>query len=325
MRRFLTLLTLALVAAPAGAAAATPAPSGSGTGTLTPTATVARAARPAGVRLRWGGPHHAYGKVVGITGARARVRGTVAHYVKGRRVRVVVRRNGRRVLSRAVALGRTKDGRGTFLLVFRTLRSGSVQVRARGARRGLGMRVVAASSTSHLAVRLLQNGLAGERYLTGRTGYFDGSTQDALLAFRKYNRLPRTYGAGAGIALAAFQGRGAFRPRYRGARHAEGDLTHQVLALVNSGGKVYKVLPLSSGKPSTPTVLGNFRVYSKTPGFNSEGMFYSSYFTGGYAIHGYTPVPTYPASHGCLRIPPRFAVFAYRWLTYGTPVHVYYR
>ena len=60
---------------------------------------------------------------------------------------------------------------------------------------------------------------------------------------------------------------------------------------------------MSSGKPSTPTVIGRFRVYSKTPGTNAEGMVDSNYFIRGYAIHGYAEVPTYAASHGCLRVP----------------------
>ena len=29
----------------------------------------------------------------------------------------------------------------------------------------------------------------------------------------------------------------------------------------------------------------------------------SNYFIRGYAIHGYAEVPTYAASHGCLRVP----------------------
>ena len=32
-----------------------------------------------------------------------------------------------------------------------------------------------------------------------------------------------------------------------------------------------------------------------------DGMYYSFYFYGGYAVHGYESVPDYPASHGCLR------------------------
>ena len=63
------------------------------------------------------------------------------------------------------------------------------------------------------------------------------------------------------------------------------------------------IYPVSSGKPSTPTVQGSFRVYSKTPGTNAKGMFDSNYFIRGYAIHGYASVPVYTASHGCLRVP----------------------
>ncbi len=302
LRRALpAILTLALAAVPASAAAAAPAQ----------------------VSLHWGRPHHAYGLVVGLEGAGARVRGTVARYVPGRRVRVVVRRDGRRVLSRSVAVRRMRGGRGTFLVTFRTRRPGLLQVRAGGARRGLGMRVLGASSTSRPAVRLLQNGLAARHYATSRSGYLDGSTRRALLAYRKVNRLPRVLAPGPGIARTLFAGRGGLVPRYRGARHAEIDLSRQVLVLVGAGGDVERIYPVSSGKPSTPTVTGSFRVYAKTPGVNSHGMIYSSYFTGGYAVHGYGSVPAYAASHGCVRVPPPDAVSIYRWLTYGTPVNVY--
>ena len=80
---------------------------------------------------------------------------------------------------------------------------------------------------------------------------------------------------------------------------------------------------MSSGKPSTPTVIGRFRVYSKTPGTNAEGMVDSNYFIRGYAIHGYAEVPTYAASHGCLRVPIPDAPSIYAWVQYGTPVDVY--
>jgi lipoprotein-anchoring transpeptidase ErfK/SrfK len=52
-------------------------------------------------------------------------------------------------------------------------------------------------------------------------------------------------------------------------------------------------------------------------------MYYSVYFHGGYATHGYASVPTYPASHGCLRNPIPNAVFIYNWLDYGDVFYVY--
>ena len=88
-------------------------------------------------------------------------------------------------------------------------------------------------------------------------------------------------------------------------------------------GKPYRVYHVSSGKPSTPTVFGSYRFYSKTPGTNSHGMVYSSYFIGGYAIHGYADVPNYAASHGCLRVPIPNAVSIYNWIDLGDPIYTY--
>ena len=88
-------------------------------------------------------------------------------------------------------------------------------------------------------------------------------------------------------------------------------------------GRVERIYPVSSGKPSTPTVLGSFRVYRREPGTNSHGMVYSSYFIGGYAIHGYPSVLVFPASHGCLRVPMSEAVSIFRWLARGDIVDVY--
>ena len=49
----------------------------------------------------------------------------------------------------------------------------------------------------------------------------------------------------------------------------------------------------------------------------------SDYFIGGYAIHGYADVPTFAASHGCLRIPIPDAAAVFQWLALGVPVDVF--
>jgi lipoprotein-anchoring transpeptidase ErfK/SrfK len=49
----------------------------------------------------------------------------------------------------------------------------------------------------------------------------------------------------------------------------------------------------------------------------------ASYFIGGYAIHGYFEVPTFPASHGCVRVPIPNALSIYHWLRIGDRVDVY--
>ena len=58
-------------------------------------------------------------------------------------------------------------------------------------------------------------------------------------------------------------------------------------------------------------------------GWISSGMYYSVYFRGGYATHGYHSVPTYPASHGCVRNPISQSVFIYNWVRLGMSVYVY--
>ena len=123
------------------------------------------------------------------------------------------------------------------------------------------------------------------------------------MAWRKVAGYSRTYIATADVFAGMLKGRGVFKVRHpEDGRHVEARLNQQVLALIN-GGKVERIYHTSSGKPSTPTVQGKFRVYMKTPGTNAKGMVDSNYFIRGYAIHGYADVPPYNASHGCLRVP----------------------
>jgi hypothetical protein len=174
------------------------------------------------------------------------------------------------------------------------------------------------------AVRLLQDELARRRYEVPVNGYFDEATGRAVLAFRKMTGLQRIETANAGVFQLLRDGAGYYRVRYpRDGNHIEANLTKQVLVEVTRGGRVRRIYTMSSGKPSTPTVLGRFQVYLKTPGTNSEGMVDSNYFIRGYAIHGYAEVPVYAASHGCLRIPIPNAAEVYAWVQVGYRVDVY--
>jgi hypothetical protein len=173
-------------------------------------------------------------------------------------------------------------------------------------------------------VQLIQQRLAALHFYIPQSGVYDNGTG---LAIDAYHRLLNwgTYQTLDGRTISyLLNGWGAFKVRYPShGRHAEGSLGNQLLALIN-GSKVDLIFPISSGKPSTPTVLGNFHVYLRTPGYLPDGMYYSSFFIGGYAIHGYDPAPDYPASHGCMRLPIPDAITAYDWLTYGDAVDVYY-
>jgi lipoprotein-anchoring transpeptidase ErfK/SrfK len=113
--------------------------------------------------------------------------------------------------------------------------------------------------------------------------------------------MERSSRAGKGLVKRVFAGRGAYRVRHPGAgRHVEAPLSKQVLVFAR-GDRPVAVYPVSSGKSSTPTVTGHFSFIRTEPGYNSHGMYYSFYFYGGYAVHGYESVPDYPASHGCIR------------------------
>jgi hypothetical protein len=274
-----------------------------------------------------------------VAGQRFRVRGVVEPYVAGQKATVRFYRGSHKLLAREVTLLRSSTGKsGYFVVGFSTKHAGRVTIKATHlATPQLGTTVATPEKVEILpthiragqrgaSVRLLQRALSRLGYVVGRRGLYDARTARAVHAFRKMTGLARTFTADASVFRKLAAGAGRFKVRYpEHGRHVEGDLSHQVLALIGSSGKVERLYPLSSGKPSTPTVLGHFRVYLKTPGTNSEGMVDSNYFIRGYAIHGYAEVPSYPASHGCLRVPVPDAASIYRWVRIGTPVDVYYR
>lgn len=175
-----------------------------------------------------------------------------------------------------------------------------------------------------LGTRVLQQMLARNSYVIGKKGVFDARTQRAVLALRKVAGLSATTAATPGVfrALRAGKGRVAVRFPSHG-RHIEVDLDRRVLVEVDDG-KPLRIFHTSPGKASTPTIRGSFRVYRKDPGTNALGMYKSSYFIRGYAVHGYPSVPAgYSASHGCLRVPMADAASIYAFMTLRMPVDTY--
>lgn len=276
-----------------------------------------------------------------LVGRRIVLRGIVSPYVGGQAVKVSFYRDGSRVQTRtvAVAAGRSSiggNGEGRFHVDYASARAGLVQARAAHyatAQQGAfgatsqGVRFVDPNlglGARGESVRVLQSELDTLHYAVPLTGSFEEGTGRALIAYRKMTGLERILYAGKQVFEALARGAGRFHVRYPGdGRHVEADLTKQVLAEIEPGGRVRTIYTTSSGKPSTPTVLGRFQVYEKTPGINSEGMVDSNYFIRGYAIHGYAEVPTYAASHGCLRVPIPDAAAIYAWVGLGTRVDVY--
>ena len=173
-------------------------------------------------------------------------------------------------------------------------------------------------------VELIQQRLAALHFYIHQTGVYDQGTGLAVDAYHRLLKRGTSQSLDTATADDLLNGVGSFRVAYPShGKHVEGDLTRQLLALIDNG-KVLAIYPISSGKPSTPTILGHFRVYVKTPGYLPDGMYFSNFFIRGYAIHGYDPAPDYPASHGCMRLPISDAISVYDWLNIGDRVDVYY-
>jgi peptidoglycan hydrolase-like protein with peptidoglycan-binding domain len=271
-----------------------------------------------------------------LAGDRIRVRGTVTPYVQGQAVTVRFYRGMRKVAARRVMVKATRGGAGgTFVLGYETRSAGPVIVRASHRATAQQQTMVARPRGLHVlptrigsgskawAVRLLQRKLKALGYVPGRAGVYDARTARAVLAFRKVTGMARTSDASKDVLRRLTRGGGHFRVRFpQQGKHVEADLSLQVMALIG-GSRVQRIYPISSGKPSTPTILGSYRVYSKTPGTNAKGMVFTSYFHGGYGIHGYAEMPTFAASHGCLRTPVPDAVSIFSWISYGDYVDVY--
>lgn len=274
-----------------------------------------------------------------ISGGRLRVAGTVRPYIGGQTVVVRTSRPDRKLEAREASIVSIGNGVGYFATMI-GVGGRPARISVEVAHEATTLEPAFAVPVHHVhavaahvspgqrsvAVGLLQQELAGMHFAVSRSGVFDDSTQRAVIAFRKLSNLTRTSVANRLVFERLAAGLGAFKVRFPGqGAHFEGDLTHQVLAEVMPGGKVRRIYMMSSGKPSTPTVIGNFNIYSKTLGTNAKGMVDANYFIRGYAIHGYFDVPVYPASHGCLRIPIPDAAAVFAWGQYGYPVDVYYR
>ena len=149
---------------------------------------------------------------------------------------------------------------------------------------------------------------------------FGFDTRDAVVAFQKLHELPRT-GAVDGRFCRYLLAAAAPRARYPFGDHIEVNKPLQVLFVVRRGRVVF-VTHVSTGATGN-TPVGRWHIYSKVPGWLPDGMFDSSFFLRGFAIHGYPEVPFYAASHGCVRVPVWLAPRLYQYDPPGSTVYIY--
>ena len=97
------------------------------------------------------------------------------------------------------------------------------------------------------------------------------------------------------------------------------------------GERIVMTTNVSTGRSGFRTPTGEFKAgpeksrmrYSRT--YDNSPMPFAVQLRDGYFIHGYYSVPSYPASHGCIRMPlgkTNAAKYFFEWVDLGTPVAI---
>ena len=170
-------------------------------------------------------------------------------------------------------------------------------------------------------MRLAELGYLDRRDVADADGYL---AEQALLAFQGWEDLGRTGTVTGETQLALFTARAPRPAARREGRRLEIYRDPGVLLMVEDG-RVVRAVHASTGAGGI-TPVGDFSVYAKVLMSWSVPfqvwMPYAAYFRGGIATHQSPDVPSYPASHGCVRLPEGEAIRVYEFVDVGTPVSV---
>ena len=167
-------------------------------------------------------------------------------------------------------------------------------------------------------------------------GRYGAQTASAVMAFQKHEGLQRDGVAGPEVLARIASPTGAGPRQDLSGPRVEVDLDRQILFLVDGEGGE-SVLNISSGsgkkyaKPDggesvayTPT--GDYMVERRVDGLREAALgtlYRPLYFHKGWAIHGSSTVPGYPASHGCVRTANVDQDFVFSALPDGAPIVIY--
>jgi hypothetical protein len=180
-----------------------------------------------------------------------------------------------------------------------------------------------ASAASHLTLRVgsrgsqvlaLQRRLSSLGYWLGAAdGQFGDLTRQAVVAIQKVAGLSRDGVCGP---LTWSRVDAGTRPRARSVRGHVVEIRKatQTLLIVDSG-VVRRIFNTSTGSNQrylqggtwhlAVTPSGSFKVFRRVNAWDAGplgSLYRPQYFNGGIAVHGYTSVPSTPASHGCCRV-----------------------
>jgi hypothetical protein len=184
---------------------------------------------------------------------------------------------------------------------------------------------LAASATASAGkIMWVEQRLKELSYLPGVVdGVFDYKTRGAVIAFEKWERMSRDGVIGTAV-MSRLQTATRPKPSKIGATNPwiEVNKAKQVLLFCKDG-KVAITIPVSTGSASVGIVTpsGTYNVFIKT--LEISPLYHPMAITWAIAIHGYPKVPTYPASHGCIRTQNWDQDVIYPLVDLGTKVYVY--
>lgn len=170
----------------------------------------------------------------------------------------------------------------------------------------------------------LEQRLADLTYRPGPIdGVFDKKTYQAVMAFQKWERLSRDGVVGTQVWQRLLTASPPHSAKSGVGTWIEVDKSRQVLLYVVEG-TVVRTLAVSTGSAAvgivTPSAV--FTVYAKSGKWDGP-RYKPLYLRGILAIHGYPSVPSYPASHGCIRVPVWDQDELFPMVAVGTKVYVY--
>lgn len=230
--------------------------------------------------------------------------------------------------------GRQRVGRRTLLLGSGTL----VTAFALGAGPAMAAGTLKVGSKGP-EVSALQQRLNDLAFWSGTVdGSFGSGTKQAVYALQKAAGLKRDGRVGPATRAALDRGAQPSK-RITGGTGLEIDLGAQLLIGTRDGATAFilntstgsgkRYTTANGGRATARTPTGDFsvfRTYSKGWQTAPLGRLYRpAYFYKGWAIHGSTSIPSYPASHGCARISVRAMnrLWDEGWAGHGTRVLVY--
>lgn len=163
------------------------------------------------------------------------------------------------------------------------------------------------------------------RKVDGEFGY---KTLQAVYAFEKVHGLRRDGMVTDSELDGIKRSPRPMAPNRRATTFIDVDISRQVLFEVKDGRVVHSI-PVSTGTERYYTMDGEtYKSHTPTGSFTIErkihrwrysdlgGLYYPFYFHEGFAFHGSESVPTFPASHGCIRVP----MYVARALFYRSPI-----